>query len=273
MNFSLKTAVLAVLAWLALASFAMAQVPAAPSPQSSPALPAAAQAQATIANASDVWARYPAGSIHSVDAADAALTAVDLQRARQDRAYIEQQRECYSRFFVSSCLKKIQDENRVVSKKIKTVEIEANTYLRQARADDRDAALAEQRAAELADAPRRAKEQQENAAENARKVTESAQRTVDADARARSIVPEPDRVAAHAQKMRELREGQAADAQKRIENAAAYDRKVEAAHKRQQEVADNKAAKQADQAAHAVQGGLPIAPAGAAPATQPVPKN
>lgn len=258
------------MAWLVLAHAAMAQAPAANAP-------------AANADAGDVWTQYPAGSIHTTDAADAALKAVDLQRARQDRAYIEQQRACYGRFFVSSCLKKIQDENRVVTKKIKTVEIEANTYQRQARADDRDAALAEQRAAELADAPRRAKEQQENAAANARKVAESAQRTADADARAKSTVPEPDRVAAHAQKMRELREGQAADAQKRIENAAAYDRKVEAAHKRQQEVADNKAAKQADQAERAAKGGLPIAPGAtqatpatppaASPLVQPAPKN
>lgn len=199
---------------------------------------------------SNLFEQYPAGSIHAVATADAALAAVSRERERIDKQLIRQQRTCYEKFFVSPCLAKVQDAHRAESKKIKNIEIEANTYLRQARADDRDAALAEQREKELADAPRRAAEQKQNAIENARKVEESARHSAEADARAKAATLTPDqRIAEHDKKMQQVRAQQEADAKMRETNAAAYAKKGKAAAERQKEVAASKAEKAAKAAA------------------------
>lgn len=206
-------------------------------------------AEPPVANVG-LFDRYPAGSIASVDTANTALDDTAKEHQRIDVELIRQQRICYAKFFVSSCLNKVQAEYRTESKKIKNIEIEANTYLRQARADDRDAALAEQSAQDLADAPRRAEEQKQNAAENARKVEDSKRSTADAEARAQAPTLNPDqRIADHDKKMDEVRAKQAADAKMHDANVAAYNKKVKDAQDRQKEVADKKAAKAADLAA------------------------
>jgi hypothetical protein len=194
--------------------------------------------------------RYPGGGIKTVAVADAALIEVSHERERVDTEWIRQQRNCYKKFFVSSCLDKAKAAHRAQSKKIKDVEIEANTYLRQARADDRDAALAEQRAQDLADAPLRAEEQKKNAAANAQKVEESARRSADADARAQSATLTPDqRIAEHNQKMQQVRAEQEAVAKAHDANVAAYQKKAKDAQERQKEVAAKKAEKAAQRAA------------------------
>jgi colicin import membrane protein len=218
----------------------------------SPAEPVTA---ATAPRAAGLSERYPPGSIVAVATADAALADAGRERARIDVELIRQQRVCYTKFFVSSCLNKVQGEHRSESKKIKNIEIEANTYLRQARADDRDAALAQQRAQEVADAPRRAEEQKKNAVENARKVEESSRRSAEADARAQEATPSPDqRIAEHEKKMQQVRAQQEADAKVHDANVSAYNKKVQDAKNRQKEVAARKAAKAADQAAERAAG-------------------
>jgi colicin import membrane protein len=220
-----------------------------------PAQSAWAQEPPAAADQVKLFEQYPPGSIHAVATANAALDAAARERARIDLQLIRQQRVCYRKFFVSSCLQNVKDAHRAESKKIKNIEIESNTYLRQARADDRDAALAEQREKELADAPRRAEEQKQNALENARKIQESASRTAEADARAKAATPTPDqRIAEHDKKMQQIRAQQEADAKMHDANVAAYEKKVKAAEERQKEVAANKAEKAAKEAAERAAG-------------------
>jgi membrane protein involved in colicin uptake len=227
---------------------------AAPSPSSmqAPASDEAAAAQppVPVLIGDALFERYPAGGIDSVETANAALADTGRERARIDVELIRQQRVCYAKFFVSSCLNKVAAAHRAESKKLKNIEIEANTYLRQVRADDRDAALAEQRAKEIADAPRRAEEQRKNALENKRKVEESASRSAEAEARAQEATPTPNqRIADHEQKMQQVRAKQEADARMHDANVAAYNKKMKDAQERQKEVADKKAQKAADLAA------------------------
>jgi colicin import membrane protein len=216
----------------------------------SPTASPSSQSSLPVVTGAALYERYPAGGIASVATADAALADTGRERSRIDVELIRQQRICYTKFFVSSCLTKVAEAHRAESKKLKNIEIEANTYLRQARADDRDAALAQQRAQELADAPRRAEEQRKNAQENARKVEESTRRSAEAEARAQEATPTPDqRIADHEKKMEQVRAQQAADAKMHDANVAAYNKKVKDAQDRQKEVADKKAQKAADQAA------------------------
>lgn len=79
---------------------------------------------------------HPAGSITSVDKADAALAAVDQFAASTEARFIDAQRVCYGKFFVQHCLDKAKDDHRVTVKAINQVEIEANRFKRQVRADD-----------------------------------------------------------------------------------------------------------------------------------------
>lgn len=233
-NFDLKTMrLLAMPVLLGLMQLASAQ--------NEPAAPAGAAA---------LFDQYPTGSIKSVPTADAALAATSKEQDRTDIQLIRDERVCYKKFFVSYCLAKVRDQHRAESKKIKNIEIEANTYLRQARADDRDQALADQRAQELADAPRRAEEQKKNALANAQKIQESTQRSAEADARAQAPTASPDqRIAEHEKKMQQVRAQQEADAKMHDANVAAYQKKVKDAQDRQKEVAAKKAQKAADEAA------------------------
>ena len=222
--------------------------------QDAPPEPATAPS-APIVTGEALYARYPAGSIASVDTANAALDDTARERTRINTELVRQQRVCYQKFFVSSCLNKVAEVHRGESKKIKNIEIEANTYLRQDRADERDAALAEQRAKDLADAPRRAEEQRKNAEASANKIEESTRRSAEAEARAQQVNPTPDqRIADHEKKMQQVRAQQEAVAKAHDANVAAYNKKVKDAQDRQKEVADKKAQKVADEAAQKAAG-------------------
>jgi colicin import membrane protein len=90
---------------------------------------------------------YPAGSITSSVKADAALAAVDHFTTLSEARYIELQRVCYDKFFTTHCLDNAKDDHRVTLKAINKVEIEANRYQRQARADEADRSIQERNAA------------------------------------------------------------------------------------------------------------------------------
>lgn len=90
---------------------------------------------------------YPAGSITTGKKAEDALAAVDRFTAVSEARYIELQRVCYGKFFTTRCLDSAKDDHRVTLKAINKVEIEANRYQRQARADEADRSIQERNAA------------------------------------------------------------------------------------------------------------------------------
>lgn len=96
---------------------------------------------------------YPAASITTGDKADAALEAVDHFKATTEAAYIEAQRICYGKFFVTHCLDKVKADHRVTVKAINKVEVEANRFKRQARADQSQRNIDERNANRAATKP------------------------------------------------------------------------------------------------------------------------
>jgi colicin import membrane protein len=188
--------------------------------------------------------RFPAGSIQSADSAEQALTAVQAERRRIEQRYAEAEQACYPKFFAASCLDEARERRRAALARLRPVEVEANAFKRRARADERDKALAEKRAAEDADAADRARRQQQNEAEAAQKA-------------AKEGLPPPrpaaerDRVAEHQAREQRRAQQEAADAPKRAANVASYEKKVMEAQKRQQEVAAKKAQKEKEKAAKA----------------------
>ncbi len=88
-------------------------------------------------------ARYPAGSIDTVEQAINALADVNLQRNHASEDFLAAKDVCLHKFFVSSCLDKAKERQRKILKVIRDIEVEANAYLRKEKADERDRNVAE----------------------------------------------------------------------------------------------------------------------------------
>jgi colicin import membrane protein len=189
----------------------------------------------TVEQAADtsVAGRYPPGSIKSVEMAEQALADVGKEREAVTLRFAENQRECYARFFVSSCLEDAKERRRSALERLRNIENEANLYERQARAEARDKALVEKRAQDDA---AQAERERNAKVETAKPKPAAPLREPDPD--------QVDRVARHERKMTQLQAEEAADAQKRAENIAAYEKKVEEAREHQKEVERRKAEKE-----------------------------
>lgn len=102
---------------------------------------------AAVVNAQDAAAalaeRFAPGSIDTPAQAKAALDEIVTARNEVDRFYNDQRVACYSRFFASSCLIDVRQKKRAAQTKIRKIEVEANAFLRQEKAAERDRALVE----------------------------------------------------------------------------------------------------------------------------------
>lgn len=194
--------------------------------------------------------RYPLGSIRSTDEADEILAEADKERLVIEDQYIAEQRDCYKKFFVAVCLDGAKERNRVAGKQIRDVEVEANAYKRQAKADDRDKSLAEQRVKDEQDSARRAADQKDRDAASARKMQESAAKQQQVKEREQQSEGKEDaRVKAHDAQLRQKQAEDAAKAPQRQANEKAYQDKVKAAEVHRKEVEANKAQKDRERAA------------------------
>ncbi|MBV8666946.1 MAG: hypothetical protein JO269_10740 [Burkholderiaceae bacterium] len=212
-------------------------------------------AQEAAKTPDELSARYPSGSIQSVDTANRALAEVDKLRSALDQKFATEQHECYSRFFATSCVDAAKEKHRLALAQIRKIEVEADTFNRSARVLERDQHLAERRAKDAGNPPK-------PIADTGR-------------APAAPVAhPEGDRVAEHEAKLKQQQAEQQQDAQKRADNVAAYEKKVQDAEARQRDVAAKKAEKAkeaADKAAKAAAASdATAAPASAAaPASKP----
>lgn len=181
--------------------------------------------------------RYPPGSINSVETADRALAEVGRERNAVQARYAQQEQNCNPKFFSSSCMEAADDSRRQALRQLRAIEIEANKVKRQAKATARDEELAVKREREGASREER------DAARNFPMPGSGPQDAAPqpADKPLPSGKPRSgDRVAEHEEKMRAIREKEAAEADKRAKNVANYERKVKEAEARQQEVAKRK---------------------------------
>lgn len=184
----------------------------------------------------DLVARYPADSIKSNEVAERAVAEVTKTRADIETRFAADQKICYKEFFTNSCLNKIKEQRRLDLVAIKPIEVEANSFIRHAKVEERDRRLAEKNAQ---NAGKAATTPSEPTAERTPKevdATQDEQRKARADAYAK-------RNAEFAEKQKMLKDNEAAEAQKRAENVQRYEEKVRAAEERQKEIARKKAEK------------------------------
>jgi colicin import membrane protein len=216
-----------------------------------PAAPVFAQAtridpanDAVTSDSTSLTTRFPAGTIHSELLADQALEAAQKERASIEARYVAEQRACYQRFFVTSCIEASKERHRSTLQQVRPVEVEAEKFKRQLRVTERDQGLAEKRAQEEAEAPERAQRQRDSERAAAEKAEERVRQAAEAQASETEHAADAARRAAeHQERLQRADAEEAANARKRAENTAAYERKVRAAQEHQKEVEANKKAK------------------------------
>ena len=227
-------------------------------PSSQSANPAASTAVAEP-DPDSVVARYPSGSIQSVDVANKALQDVEAQRNALDKKYAAEQHDCYARFFATDCVDAAKERHRIGTEKVRKVEVEANAFIRSDRVVQRDKKLAEKRASESANPPKPL-----------------------ADLPIRTTTPQSDtdrakehqqRIDDHDAKMKQLQQDQANDAPKRAANVAAYNKKIQDAQARQADVAKKKEEKAKQAAAKAAASNTGAASGASAPASTTPPSK
>ena len=118
------------------------------------AAPLWAQAPATL-DPGTLQARYPAGVIQSTAMADQALREVSQVRIAIETQYTSAEHECYPKFFTTNCLQQVSERRRRDLATIRAIEVQANSFKRQARVNERDEALVVQAAAQEAEVKRR----------------------------------------------------------------------------------------------------------------------
>lgn len=190
-----------------------------------------------------IAARYPAGSITTVEAADAALAEMDRKRKEAEARYAAEESACHPKFFSTSCIEQAKERRREALSQIRKVELEANAVKRQERARERDEAVAEKQSKAEADRA----ERERLLLEKPKKDSAPAE-TQDAERNARLPV-HTDRAAQHEAKMKRLQEAEQAKEKRRAEKVAEYEKKVKASQERQKKIAERKAKKEAKQKA------------------------
>jgi hypothetical protein len=157
-------------------------------------------ARADDSDAMQFAARYPKGSISSVEMADRALAESEKVRAASEAQHTAEERACYDKFFATACLDKVKERRHDESTAIRQVELEASAFKRRARVDEREQAMKE----------REAKRAAEPAAAD-------------------------DRVQRHEEKMKMLQEQDAKQEEQRRKNVAAYEQKQRDVEQRQRD--------------------------------------
>jgi hypothetical protein len=171
----------------------------------------------------------------SVAQAEQRLASVTRERAAIEARFIERERQCYQKFFVTRCVDEAKDRHRAALAAQRQIEIEAERYQRQAKADERDRAMAE------ADAEYREQE--------ARMATRPAAAPHQAtDVPPPRPAPVAERIAKHNAKLKQEQQKEAADADKRAANVREYEERKQESEERQRKVQERLAEKRAKEA-------------------------
>jgi len=187
---------------------------------------------------------YPAGSISTNDNAEQALAEAALERNAVEQRYALEQEDCYSHFFATACMEDAKERRRKALAEVRAVEVEANEFKRKARVVERDRALAERLADSDAKRAENEKRMQNAGSTSSQKQEVNVLSTAAAQASSHSSMYASPRVVRQAVKMQRIQAEESANAAKRTENVAAYEKKQREAQERQKAVENRKAEKE-----------------------------
>ena len=212
---------------------------------------ALAQRPAPSPSSTALAARFPAAAINSEKVADQALAEAATERAAIAAQFADEESACYSKFFATSCLENAKTRRRLALRLVRRVEVDADTFKRRQRVVERDKQLEQRRASEASTAPSSATPPPDSAlSPTATPVQNSTLPT--AEARGSKMRDNDNRPSGTPRIHPKVAKGEPpADARKRAENIAAYNRKVAESEARQREVAEKKAIKERERAAKA----------------------
>jgi colicin import membrane protein len=191
-----------------------------------------ADARQGIHRSSTLASRFQPGSIRSGETAERALNEAGQERAEIEARFGTNERACLGRFFVNGCVTDAKERRQHALADVRKVEVEANAVLRRLRIEEHDRELAEKRS-------ERERKEAERFKDSVPVSDLSAALTNTPAPEAGDVAPAAhmsDRQARHEAKLRQMEEKERAEAQTRAEKAAAYERKVIDAHRRQQAV-------------------------------------
>lgn len=177
--------------------------------------------------------RHVAPPSRSLAEADRKLAAATAQRAAIEAEFAASEQVCYNKFFVNSCIEKAREKRREALSVVRSVEIEAELFQRRDKANARDRALAEALKEDEAEAVQRAA--------NPRPPREE-----EPAPPPKPIAAKVNREAANAAKLKGIAEKEKAEAGKRAENVAAFEKKRQESERRQAERAKRQAEREAE---------------------------
>ena len=180
----------------------------------------------------------------SVLEADARLARVALDRPRAEAAFAAAEQHCYTTFMVNNCLDKAREQRRESLSRLRAIEIEAERFLRQAKVEERDRALAKAAAQFQAEQAEQAAQAAQTAQSEmaAAPPTRAAQPALRPLAAAESAKPGVARqkAAAQAAKLNNRAAEDRAGAARRAANVQAFEQRKRNAQQRQQEIEQKK---------------------------------
>ena len=156
---SCATGLLRALVWMILTwSVASAQPTDVSTSASGAMATGTADPNATVRLTAEISARYPANTIDSVARASSALRDVASARVQVETQLARDERACMPAFLTTRCLDQARERRRTALGRLQPIEIEANTYMRRARLDERERTQAQKPVkTESAAEPRQAK--------------------------------------------------------------------------------------------------------------------
>lgn len=169
----------------------------------------------------------------SLAEAGSKLADAKARRAAIEAEFAASEQACYNKFFVNSCLDNAREERREGLAVVRAIEVEAELFQRREKANARDRALAEAQKEFEAEAVQRA------ANPRPERVEEPAPPP-------KPIASRVNREAQNAAKLKRIADQEAAEAGKRAENAANFEKKRQESERRQAERAERQAEREAD---------------------------
>ncbi|MEO8169358.1 MAG: hypothetical protein ABI575_00645 [Oxalobacteraceae bacterium] len=187
---------------------------------------------------------YPAGSITTIDAAQAARQQAASEKARVEQQYAQDEQACGAAFFVNACRDKVKESRRAALEAVRQVEIEADTLIRRIHAAGKDQALGDRRLEKAVEAVRIEQDARQRAQETAQKQARNAQQSQQRMANEQLHLQDAaQRTADHQARQQHPAINATAEVQKRAANVAAYEEKIRKAQAHQRDLAAKKAEK------------------------------
>ena len=174
----------------------------------------------------------PPAPVASVEQAEQRLAEVAAERAAVQARFAEREAVCYEKFFVNNCLDEAKERRRAALAAQRAIEIDAERFIRQAKVDERDRAIAEAEA-------RLAAEEARLAAEPPKPPRQAS------EAPPPKPAPVKSRIARHNERMKEAAAREQDEAAKRAANVKAFEERKRESEERQRAVAQRKAEREA----------------------------